>query len=44
MYNKTSRTDRKFNKSREWLYEEYVVKNRKREDVAKDCGLTVAGL
>ena len=32
---------RKCTKSKEWIYEEYVIKNRKREDVAKDCGLTV---
>lgn len=38
------RSDRKFNKSREWLYEEYVVKDRKRKDIAKECGLTEAGL
>ena len=34
---------RKCTKSKEWIYEEYVIKNRKREDVAKDCGLTVSG-
>lgn len=44
MYNKTARTDRKFNKSRDWLYEEYVVKNRSLKEVASDCGLTSAGL
>lgn len=44
MYNKTPRTDRKFNKSRDWLYEEYVVKNRSLKEVASDCGLTSAGL
>lgn len=44
MYNKTPRTDRKFNKSREWLYEEYVNKNRSLKEVASDCGLTSAGL
>lgn len=44
MYSKTPRTDRKFNKSRDWLYEEYVIKDRKRKDIAKECGLTVAGL
>ena len=44
MYNKTPRTDRKFNKSRDWLYEEYVVKNRSLKEVASDCGLTGAGL
>lgn len=44
MYNKISRTDRKFNKSRDWLYEEYVTKNRSLKEVASDCGLTSAGL
>ena len=37
------RNKRKCTKSKEWIYEEYVIKNRKREDVAKDCGLTVSG-
>lgn len=44
MYNKIPRKDRKFNKSRDWLYEEYVVKNRSLDEVASDCGLTSAGL
>lgn len=34
----------KFNKSKEWLIEEYVIKNRPRTEVATECGLTVAGL
>lgn len=34
----------KFNKTKEWLTEEYIVKNKSREEVAKECGLTVAGL
>lgn len=41
---KNLRKDRKFNKTTEWLYEEYVVKNRDRKDIAKECGLTEAGL
>lgn len=44
MYNKASRSDRKFNKTREWLYEEYVIKNRPRKEIAVECGLTLAGL
>lgn len=43
MYNHISKTDRKLNKSREWIYNEYVVKGRKREEVARECGLTLAG-
>lgn len=35
---------RKFNKTKEWLIEEYVIKNKSRKEVAKECGLTVAGL
>lgn len=34
----------KFNKDEKWLYEEYVVKDRKLADVAADCGLKPAGL
>lgn len=34
----------KFNKSKEWLIEEYVIKNRPRAEVAAECGLTIAGL
>lgn len=41
---KNIRKDRKFNKTAQWLYEEYVVKNRNRKDVAKECGLSEAGL
>lgn len=41
---KKIRKDRKFNKTTEWLYEEYVVKNRDRKEIAKECGLTEAGL
>ena len=37
------RSKRKFNKTKEWLIEEYVIKNRPREEVAKECGMTVAG-
>lgn len=44
MYKRTPRSDRKFNKSKEWLYEEYVIKNRDRKEIAKECGLTLAGL
>lgn len=44
MYKRNSRTDRRFNKSREWLYTEYVTKNRSLKEVARDCGLTSAGL
>lgn len=36
--------NRKFNKTREWLYNEYINKNRGREEIAKECGLTIAGL
>lgn len=35
---------RKFNKTKEWLIEEYVIKNRSRKEIAKECGLTEAGL
>lgn len=34
----------KFNKDKDWLIEEYINKNRKREDIASECGLTLAGL
>ena len=34
IYNKTPRSDRKFNKTREWLYEEYVIKNKPRKEIA----------
>lgn len=35
---------RKFNKTKEWLIEEYVNKNRSRKDVAKDCDLSESDL
>ena len=35
---------RKFNKDREWLIQEYVIKDRPRKEVAAECGLTEAGL
>lgn len=35
---------RKFNKTKEWLIEEYVIKNRSRKEIARECGLTEAGL
>lgn len=35
---------RKFNKTKEWLIKEYVVNNRSRKEIAKECGLTEAGL
>jgi len=44
MYNKTPKRDRKFNKTREWLYEEYIIKNRPRKEIAAECNLTLAGL
>lgn len=34
----------KFTKTKEWLIEEYVIKNRSQKEVAQECGLTVAGL
>lgn len=34
----------KFNKSKEWLIEEYVIKGRSRKEVAIECGLSEAGL
>lgn len=36
--------DRKFNKTPQWLYEEYVIKNRSRKEISEECGLTIAGL
>lgn len=36
--------DKKFNKSKEWLIEEYVIKDRPRKEIAEECGLTIAGL
>ena len=29
----------KFNKDKDWLVEEYINKNRKREDIALECHL-----
>lgn len=40
---KAERKSRKFNKTKEWLYNEYVIKNRSREEVAKECNLSLAG-
>lgn len=37
------RKDRKFSKSREWLYNEYVVNNRSRKELAKECNVSLAG-
>ena len=34
----------KFTKTKEWLEEEYVIKNRPRQEIAAECGLTVSGL
>lgn len=34
----------KFTKTKEWLIEEYVIKNRPRKEIANECGLTEAGL
>lgn len=34
----------KFTKTKEWLEEEYVIKNRPRQEIADECGLTLAGL
>lgn len=34
----------KFNKTKEWLIEEYVIKGRSRKEIAAECGLTEAGL
>lgn len=38
------RKDRKFNKTPEWLYEQYVQKERPRAEIAKECGISEAGL
>ena len=35
---------RKFTKTKEWLEEEYVIKDRSRKEIASECGLTEAGL
>lgn len=34
----------KFTKTKEWLIEEYVIKNRSRREIANECGLTESGL
>ena len=34
----------KFTKTKEWLIDEYVIKNRSRKEITEECGLTVAGL
>ena len=34
----------KFNKDRDWLIDEYIVKGRKVKDIARDCGMKVGGL
>lgn len=34
----------KFNKSKEWVINEYIIKDRSREEVAKECGLSIGGL
>ena len=44
MNSKKERKVRKLSKSKEWIYQEYVVKNRPSSEVAKECGLTIAGL
>ena len=36
--------DRKFNKDKDWLIQEYVIKDRSRAEVAAECGVTVSGL
>lgn len=33
----------KFNKTKEWVIEEYVIKDRPRKEVAEECGLTLSG-
>ncbi len=38
------RKDRKFNKTPEWLYEQYVLKEKPRTEIAKECGVSEAGL
>lgn len=35
---------RKFNKSKEWLIEQYVIFDRSRKEIAAECGLSEAGL
>lgn len=34
----------KFTKTEQWLIEEYVIKNRPRQEIADECGLTLSGL
>ena len=34
----------KFTKTKEWLIEEYVIKERSRKEIANECGLTESGL
>lgn len=36
--------DRKFDKTPEWLFNEYVIKDRTIAEIAKECNLTRAGL
>ena len=38
------RNKRKFNKTKEWLINEYIVNNRPRKEIAVECGLSEAGL
>lgn len=35
---------RKFNKTKKWLIEQYIVLNRPRKEIAAECGLSEAGL
>lgn len=34
----------KFTKTKDWLIQEYVINNRSRKELSKECGLSVAGL
>ena len=34
----------KFTKTKEWLIEEYLIKERSRKEIAAECGLSEAGL
>ncbi len=38
------RNKRKFNKTKEWLIEQYIILDRPRKEIAKACGLSEAGL
>lgn len=38
------RNKRKFSKTKEWLIEEYIIKNRPRKEIAEECNLSEAGL